>query len=129
MGFKKAFTLIEVMVAVMIVSVVIAALLKMRGDTNHLFSKMKQSQNGSHYATFLLWNRNYGFENEKANLYRLVSEFDVDDDTRRYLKGVEVTLSYEKLETMESDDVTFEVGRSEIKAKDFDISLYRVREP
>jgi prepilin-type N-terminal cleavage/methylation domain-containing protein len=126
---KKAFTLIEVMVAVMIVSVVIGALLKMQGNTNHLFLKMKQMQDSSHFATFLLWNPDYGLSSEKTNLYRLVSEFDLDDDVRRYLKSVAIELSYDKIETIESDDVSFEIGKSEMKSEDFDIALHRIRQP
>ena len=38
---NSAFTLIEVIVAVMIVSVVIAALLQMRGNTSYKFLEIK----------------------------------------------------------------------------------------
>jgi len=76
------------MVAVMIVSVVIASLLKLRGDTNHLFMQIQKSQKESTTGTFLLWNRNYGLNKSNTNLYRLVEDFNIDDDLRRELINV-----------------------------------------
>jgi len=130
--FKKAFTLIEVMVAVVIVSVVIAALFKMRGDTTYLFSKLEMMQKSNHYATFLLWNRAYGLDRSDTNLYRLLDmagDFDLDDDARKELKKIKVSLDYKRIETIDEDGITFEIGRSKMQAKDFQINLIRVIQP
>ena len=124
--YRKAFTLIEVMVAVMIVSVVIAALLKLRGDTNHLFMQIQQSQKQSTTGTFLLWNRNYGLDDSSTNLYRLVENFDIDDDLRRELKNIKVEIKYKRIKDIELDMMTFEVGETELYSEDFDINFNRV---
>jgi prepilin-type N-terminal cleavage/methylation domain-containing protein len=123
---KRAFTLIEVMVAVMIVSIVIAALFKLRGDTNHLFTKIQQEQKGSSYATLLLWNPNYGFTKESINLYRLVDNFDLDDDLRRKLKTIKTKISYEKLKTIDLDTMQLEIGKTDFSVGDFDVTFNRV---
>jgi hypothetical protein len=116
----------EVMVAVMIVSVVIAALLKLRGDTSHLFMQMQKSQKESSIATFLLWNRDYGLDKSSTNLYSLVENFDIDDALRRELKNVKVEIKYQRVKTIEMDMLIFEIGKTELSTKDFDISLNRV---
>jgi len=110
----------------MIVSVVIAALLKLRGDTNHLFMQIQQSQKQSTTGTFLLWNRNYGLDDSSTNLYRLVENFDIDDDLRRELKNIKVEIKYKRIKDIELDMMTFEVGETELYSEDFDINFNRV---
>ena len=114
------------MVAVMIVSIVIAALFKLRGDTNHLFSKIQEQQKGSAYATLLLWNKNYGYNKEQLNLYRLVENFDLDDDLRRELKNTKVKINYHKIKTIDLDTSSLEVGKTEFSFKEYDIEFNRV---
>jgi len=128
-GSRRAFTLIEVMVAVMIVSLVIAALFKLRGDTNHLFLKVQEEQKLSSYATLLLWNTNYGFTNDDLNLYRLVENFDLDDDLRRELKKIKAKIEYKKIKTLELDTLRLEIGESDFSFKGFDSRFHRVRLP
>ena len=120
------------MVAVVIVSVVIAALFKMRGNTTYLFSKLEMMQKSNHYATFLLWNRAYGLDKSDTNLYRLLDmagDFDLDDNARKELKKIKVSLDYKRIETIDEDGITFEIGRSKMQAKDFQINLIRVIQP
>lgn len=50
---RKAFTLIEVMVAVLIVSVVIAALLKMFADSVNILDLFKKQNASEQYLSFL----------------------------------------------------------------------------
>ena len=117
------------MVAVMIVSLVIAALFKLRGDTNHLFLKVQEEQKLSSYATLLLWNTNYGFTNDDLNLYRLVENFDLDDDLRRELKKIKAKIEYKKIKTLELDTLRLEIGESDFSFKGFDSRFHRVRLP
>jgi prepilin-type N-terminal cleavage/methylation domain-containing protein len=126
LGFKKAFTLIEVMIAVMIVSVVIAALFKLQGDTNHLFSHIQKSQNNRALSTFVLWNRKYSLEKNEQNLYRLVDNFDMDDNLRRELKKVKTEIDYSRVRTIETDTLTLEIGRTDFTSKEFDFHFNRV---
>jgi len=51
---NSAFTLIEVIVAVMIVSVVIAALLQMRGNTSYKFLEIKKMMHKNNIFSLIL---------------------------------------------------------------------------
>jgi prepilin-type N-terminal cleavage/methylation domain-containing protein len=135
---RAGFTLIEVMVAVMIVSVVIAALMQMRGNSSNLFLNIKKSANLNQYNSFLLSNDKYGFENSSLDMYRLVEEFDVESDLRRRLKSMKTNVKYEELkliDTSEFDDINnsssssivFEIGKTILKSDDFSSYLLRVR--
>ena len=141
----KAFTLIEVMVAVMIVSVVIAALLQMRGDTTNKFFGIKKMMKTNQYNSFLLSHGDkYGFEKSRMDMYRLVDDFDLESDLRRKLKAIKVELDYEKLsviDTSEYEDsgddkesanagssgIIFEIGRTSLKTENFKGSLIRIK--
>ena len=145
---KNAFTLIEVMVAVMIVSVVIAALLRMRGNTSNKFIGIKKMMQTNQYNSFLLSQSDkYGFEESNIDLYRLVDDFDLESDLRRRLKSIKLKVDYEELDTIDTtefDDtaqpsedgeevqsdttgIVFEIGKSILKADNFSTSLMRVR--
>ena len=66
---RRAFTLMEVMVAVVIVSVVIAALLQMQGNTHHKLFGIKEMIKTNQYNSFLLsLSDKYGFESSKINM-------------------------------------------------------------
>lgn len=126
---KKAFTLIEVMIAVMIVSIVIAALLKLRGDTNKLFMNLEKQARYSSLSTLLLYNRDYGLDTTTTTLYDLVNMFDINDDLRRKLKHTKITVSYEKLNMTNKENISFEIGQSHIQGKKIDIYLNRIIKP
>ena len=141
--YHNAFTLIEVMVAVMIVSVVIAALLQMRGDTSNKLFQLKKMVNTNQYNSFLLSNsENYAFEDSKIDMLRLVDEFDLESDLRRKLKAIKTEILYEELEVIDTNElkesekaqettassgIIFEIGRTTLKTKDFSGALIRVR--
>ena len=145
---KSAFTLIEVMVAVMIVSVVIAALIQMRGDTSNKFIGIKKMMQTNQYNSFLLSQSDkYGFEESNINLYRLVDDFDLESDLRRRLKSIKLKVDYKELDTIDTaefDDsakpsedgeevqtdttgIVFEIGKSILKSDNFSTNLMRVR--
>ena len=133
-SLRSGFTLIEVMVSVMIVSVVIAALLQMQGNTSTLFETLKEQNSADNYATLLLWNDKYGFENEHLNLFRLVDDFDLDDEMRRKLKGTDITLAYDKIKTIDLSEgnatnaqTVFEIGKTTLKLNKMTTSLLRLR--
>jgi len=124
--YRKAFTLMEVMVAVMIVSLVVGALFKLRGDTSHLFMKLQQEQKQSSLSSLLLWNRDYGLENSKTNLYTLVEDFFLDDDLRRELKNLPISIQFHRIKRVEINGFNLEIGQSTLKTKNFEVSLQRV---
>jgi len=135
----KAFTLIEVMVAVMIVSVVIAALWQMRGDTSNKFFNIQKMINTNQYDSFLLYTDNkYGFESSNIDMKRLADDFRVQSDLRRKLSSMKVKIKYEKLQVIDTSEfnsdeqnattgIIFEIGKTDLVAKEFSSSLIRIR--
>lgn len=149
-GFRAAFTLIEVMVAVMIVSLVIGALLQMRGGvTNKYFTLSKMLQTNQYNSFLLSTDNKYGFEESNLDMKRLVDDFELESDLRRSLSAMKVKIDYEELESIDTssfmlDDenrteeapsqegnspsgVIFEIGKTVLKTETFTSSLIRVR--
>ncbi len=154
--FRSAFTLIEVMVAVMIISVVILALLNMQGNSSFIFSKLTKDAQVNQYASFFISNQDYGFENKNVRMDDLVKDFDVENSLRRELKSVKVEVIYQELEKIDMQDydssedqvdeydeqgvlkqntssMAFEIGKTILKVKGNDVkqdastSLIRLR--
>ncbi len=137
---RDAFTLIEVMVAVLIISVVIMALIEMQGNTAHTFLKFNKQLKTTQYLSYLLSNKNYGFDESKIDLDELLSEFRVEDELRRELKEIKVKISYDEIDTIdfsESDEeegeeevstgMVFEIGKTNLELEDSSLSLVRFR--
>ncbi|OIP55183.1 MAG: hypothetical protein AUK54_04340 [Helicobacteraceae bacterium CG2_30_36_10] len=139
---KSAFTLIEVLVSVMIISVVIMALIKMNANNTHIFSSLKQQTKTNQYASFLIANEEYGFENKSVLINDLLSEFDLQNDLRRELKNIKAEIIYQELqlidmseedstlETAEDTEVTsniiLEIGKSILKTDESSTALLRI---
>jgi len=136
---KSAFTLLEVMVAVMIITVVIMALYQMYANNNHIFISLKQQTKGNQYASFFIANEKYGWEKDDFPLYRVVEEFDLESDLRREFKEIQINTIYKELKTIDmsesdeqenaaaSSDYVFEIGQSVIKTKDTSTALIRFK--
>jgi len=140
---KKAFTLIEVMVAVVIISVVIMALLKMNANSVYLFSQFRNQTTTNQYLS-LLTGTNYGFLNEDVSLDKLVPDFDVEYDLRQKLKNTKVKIIYQELQQIDTNDDTniqndtadtkksssgtiYEIGKTILKNEKASSALVRIR--
>ncbi len=145
MSKRAGFTLIEVMVAVMIISVVITALLELQSNTTKSFSHLREVQKNLQYAS-LLQGTKYGYENDSLTLERLVARFDLDDNLRRELKSIKASILYQKLDTVDTSELedadeanirpdaqqtTFilEIGRTVLQLPNGSTSLVRIRIP
>ena len=132
---KQAFTLIEVMVAVMIISVVIAALLQMYSNNSFIFTALKKSVTTKQYMTLLSNSSDYGFENRHASLYDLTQDFDLDDALRRKLKSIRVDIIYKEEsfidlsedENASENQIVIEIGKMTMQGKGFSNSLMRMK--
>ena len=134
---RDAFTLIEVMVAVMRISVVIMALMQMYANNTHIFTSMKQQTKINQYSSFLISNENYGFNDKNIYLHALVRDFDLENDLRRELKDIKIRMLYKKLETIDiseqsndedieaSSGLVLEIGESIIQTDDGSTALIR----
>jgi len=144
---KAAFTLIEVMVAVVIISVVIMALIKLFANNSHIFSTLDNKSQSNQYLSFLISPSDYGLENKETTLYDLVKEFDIEDDLRRELKNIKVKLLYQELDTIDvgeyeadvesqeeqteekaSSSMVFEVGKTILKINNSSVSMLRIKQ-
>lgn len=126
------------MVAVMIISVVIMALLKMYANNTHIFTAIKEQIKTNEYSALLISNANYGFEDKHLYLYDLVDDYDLESDLRRELKAKKVDLIYEVVRSIdlseqdENDEASnsglvLEIGRDVLKSKDFSVALMRLQ--
>jgi len=137
--YRDAFTLIEVMVAVMIISVVIMALMQMYANNTHIFSSMKQQTKINQYSSFLISNENYGYIDKNVYLDALVRDFDLENDLRRKLKKIKIKMLYKELESIDVSDqngdedieassgLAFEIGESLIQTDNGSVALIRFR--
>jgi prepilin-type N-terminal cleavage/methylation domain-containing protein len=142
---RSAFTLIEVMVAVMIVSVVIAALLQMQGNASNKFFQIKKIMQSSQYGSFLLSvSEKHGFEDSSSDIKTLLDDFELESDLRRKLKAMKIDIEYEELQIIDTNEilgkndqneqestagsgVIFEIGKTLLKMEESSIELIRVR--
>ena len=135
-GRLGAFTLIEVMVSVLIISVVIMALLQMRGNSSHLFLSFSKKSEMNKYLSFLISNDDYGHDNKKTTLYKLLGDFDIEDNLKRELKSANVEIIYKELELIDmggqedeevDSKVVFEIGKTILKTNDLSASVLRIK--
>lgn len=124
---KTAFTLIEVMVAVMIISVVLMALIQMYANNTHLFISLKQQTKTNQYISFLIANDKYGHENKSTSMDELVSEFNLKDNLRRELKKIKIKIISTKPQTQELEDKVLELSKTILKTKNSSSSLFRFK--
>ena len=144
---SPGFTLIEVMVAVMIISVVIASLLQLFSTNTHLLGGIGERAGTAMRSTLLLGIGDHGFEQSTQPLDTLVESFKIDDDLRRRLKGMQLELDYsetmrfgadrvqpvnEAAEKEENADAranvpVFEIGMTSSKIDEQQTSFVRIR--
>jgi prepilin-type N-terminal cleavage/methylation domain-containing protein len=138
-SYKRGFTLIEVMVAVMIISIVIMGLLQMYSNNTHIFSAIKKQIKTNQYVSFLVSSDDYGFENKDIYLYDLVKDFDFESDLKRELKAIKAKVIYEEIETIDlsedsnesqnagSSAVVLEIGRTVLQSDEFSTAFMRLK--
>jgi prepilin-type N-terminal cleavage/methylation domain-containing protein len=130
---RGGFTLIEVMVAVMIISVVIMALLEMYANNTYIFSTTKKQTKANQYASVLIANDKYGFEDANLHLDDLLDDFDMRNKLRRKLKELKVKVIYKELEQIEDGEgenatVVLTIGKTIIKADESSTFMLRLKQ-
>jgi prepilin-type N-terminal cleavage/methylation domain-containing protein len=132
---KGGFTLVEVLIAVMIISVVIMALLQMNSNTTHIYTKFKDSVVMNQVQSLFISNKKFGFESNNIHLDDLLKEFKVEDELRRELKSKKINISYKILNSFNIDlgdegmgiSKTLEIGKTIIKMDNLTTSIIRFR--
>ncbi len=110
---SSGFTLIEVLVAVMIISVVIGALIQLFATNNYTFTSVHQKILQTNKTTLLLGNEIYGYENKKVDLAELVKDFNIDDDLRRLLKKNKAEIIYTEVTSIDFGDAAEAIAEVE----------------
>ena len=144
---RKAFTLIEVMISVVIISVVIAALIQMFANNTHIFSSLSTKSKINSYISLFVANEEYGLRDKELSLYDLVRDFKLESELREELRDTKVEVVYKELDSIDmggfdedpgldkagesqgDSGLVFEIGRSTLKMKDSSVSLLRVNLP
>lgn len=149
---RDGFTLIEVMIAVVIISSVIMALIQMYANNIHIFSTLNKKAQINQYSSFFISNPDNGLESDKVTLYDLLSDFDLENDLRRSLKEIKAEVIYQELESIDMADydgsgdeneedseelqenkensnssMVFEIGKTILKVQDSSVGLLRMR--
>lgn len=135
---RKGFTLIEVMVAVMIISVVILGLVQLFANNTHIFFQLDKKVHHNHYLSVLFATQEYGFKDKTTTMYELLSDFEMEDDLKHSLKNMKVDVLYQELEVVDlrkfqtqkeeiKSDMVFEIGKSILKFEETSVSLMRIK--
>jgi hypothetical protein len=113
---KKSFTIVEVLIAVALISVVIVALIKMGQNNLFLLEKFQTTNTTSGYNSLAF----FGIDENKTsdeNIYLdEVADFK-DDDLRRELKVIKVIVKNERLEDEKIGAENFTITKQVTKTK------------
>jgi prepilin-type N-terminal cleavage/methylation domain-containing protein len=126
-SLKDGFTLIEVMISVLIISLVIMAIFTMKSNNTFLVQRSQTQKSIQGYQTLLLSNTENGFTKENISLDKLIEKFHVTDDLRRELKSQKVSLFYDNLTAIDTNETFFELGKTTLKNAITSSSLIRLR--
>ncbi len=116
---KKAFTLIEVLVSVIILSTVAVMLFEISTNSKNNFSYLTKKGEFTTLYSLALMHNDQAFHNSEKNLYEFIrDDYDIkDDDFRKYLKEKKVYYDHQEFTTFEP------LGSSENKDDDSNQSM------
>jgi prepilin-type N-terminal cleavage/methylation domain-containing protein len=93
---RNGFTLIEVMIAVILLSSVLIVLFKINGNNISFISKLKNKNKESNYITFLNNDFKYSFETNTLNLDKLIQKINLTDEENKIFKNKKLKTSSKK---------------------------------
>lgn len=101
----RAFTLLEVAISAMIISVVIGAMLQIFSNNSNYFSGFEKKLDVTWASTLLLGNQDIGFDDKTEELKSLVSSTDMRMDFIQYLDDTEAKITYQVIMLIDSMDI------------------------
>lgn len=110
---SRGFTLLEVLIAVMIIAVVIGSLIQLFADNSRTFTSVHQKILHANITTLLVGNMIYGYEDKKTDLAELVKDFNIDDDLRRKLKAVKAEIIYRDVTTIDFNEAAETIAQEQ----------------
>lgn len=119
----------------MIISVVILAMVQMYSNNTFLLDSYKKHANITQYSSYLIANKEYGYESKNTTLYELLDEFDIETDLRRKLKQQKVEISYKVLKNIDLSEesnesapqISLEIGESILRTDKNSVALTRLQ--
>lgn len=130
---RAAFTLLEVMISVMIISVVILALFEMRANSNLIFFKIEDKSKVNQSLSFFIGQKDFGFENKKTSMKNLITDFELNSELAKEFSDTKVDIKYIELESIdmkdydEGNEMIFEIGSTNIKINERSASFMRIK--
>ena len=110
---KKAFSLMEIIIATSLLSVVMLSLYKVRGNNIFILEKSKENKKDIDYISLLMETDTSINENTNKNFY-LDKYFNIaDDDIRREFKEIKIKVKDELLEKEQEklDNFSFKINQ------------------
>jgi prepilin-type N-terminal cleavage/methylation domain-containing protein len=124
---RKAFTLIEVLVSVVILSTVAVLLFEISTNSKNNFSFLSKKADFASIASIPLMHSSQKYNNSDKTLYEYIRyDYDIkDDDLRKYLKEKKLHLDYED-EFATFSPLSEEAGASADITEDGDIMDFTI---
>jgi len=128
MKSKKAFTIVEVLISVIILATVATLIfqISLRSKNNYIFYKKKQNYENS--TSLALLNQ----IKSNTNIYEIIrNNYKIKDfETRKYLKSIKLKVTqkpYSKVKIGEEDNqITLNISQKQISSKDGSSFYYNI---
>jgi prepilin-type N-terminal cleavage/methylation domain-containing protein len=122
---KRAFTLVEVLFAVVLLSVIGMAILQSSSNNSKLMNYSMSKINFIHLSSIFSINMNDDLHNKSKTFYDLIQKkYSLDDETRKELKKVKYTLRSDDIEQIvlqdsdaSSNSIIFNIKKHTISGK------------
>lgn len=117
---RKAFTLVEVLVAAGIISIVGLALLQSHSTNTKLINRMSTQYHIKEEFSLVLLNANVNYSGSTKTIYDFVSQkFSIDnDDIRKWLKSRRLSYKDKEFSTIKLTDADMEEITSQVEGLD-----------
>lgn len=134
---KKAFTLIEVLISVSIISIIVAAFLNIEQESKFLIDKNIKKIEATHLSSIVLLNTDQKDDKSDLYIYDLLKDFDLKDDLIKFLKSKKAHISFDLYKTIGDDENSSEENKTVLlniykQTANIDgnaVSIYRISLP
>ncbi len=103
---RRAFTLIEVLISVVILSIVGVGLMQISINSKKNYEFLRDKSRFDRLSSIAFMHNSNEFHNQEKSLYRFIEDSydDVDDEIRKYLDEIKVNYSQEEFSTLSFGD-------------------------
>lgn len=98
---KNAFSLVETLVATLIASLVVFALLQASSNNSKIINYADKSKNQKEIFSLVLLNAHENFHNAQKSIYEFVKDFNLTDEIKTKLKNEKISYLHEKVATLD----------------------------